>query len=308
MRLTATGATLIELIVVLALGGAVCTLILSMVVRQQRFHTGVNAVVEGKRSSRDAIDLLARELRPMATTSASMAPHGADIYAMSDSAITFRAHLGSSVVCAVDADRMTVTLPGMIGPINQRLTSLIVLPRAGDSLFIFDRGATPSRDDDAWHRFALAAALGGGFCPRRPVGLAADDAESAFGLLVTLTTPVPATVDVGAPVRFFRPTTYSLYRTSIGDWALGISACAGGSCGVRQPLSGPYQPPTSGSGRGITLEYLDVSGAVTTAPGSVARIDIVARTRSSTPLDMAHLRGTRYQDSLTTSVAIRNRL
>jgi hypothetical protein len=264
--------------------------------------------VEGKRSGREAIDLLARELRPIATTSASLTPHGPDIYAMSDSAITFRAHLGSSVVCAVDADRTTITLPGTNGPVTQRLTTFIVLPRAGDSLFVFDRGATPSRDDDAWHRFALGALVGGGFCPRRPIGLAADDAESAFALTVTLTTPIPITVGVGAPVRFFRPTTYSLYRTSVGDWALGISTCAGGTCSVRQPVSGPYQPPGASDANGIALEYFDGSGAPTSTPGSVARIEVVTRTRSSTPLDIAHIRGTRYRDSLTTSVAIRNRL
>jgi hypothetical protein len=308
MRLTSTGATLVELVVVLALGGAVCALMLSMVMREQRFHTGINAIVEGKRSARDAIDLLARELRPIATRAASLAPQGPDIYAMSDSAITFRAHLGSSVVCAVDVDRMTVTLPGMNGPVGQRLTTFVVLPRAGDSLFVFDRGTTPSRDDDAWHPLALAANLAGGFCPLRPTGLATDNAESAFGVSLVLTAPLPTTIDVGAPVRFFRPTTYSLYRTSVGDWALGISTCAAGTCGVRQPISGPYQSPTSGTAKGIALEFLDASGAATTDPGSVARIDVVARTRSSTPLDVAHVRGTRYQDSLTTSIAIRNRL
>jgi hypothetical protein len=308
MRLTPLGATLIELIVVLAVGGVVCALMLSMVIRHQRFHTGATAMVEGKRSSRDAIELLARELRPIATGAAALAPHGPDIYAMSDSDITFRGHLGSSVVCAVDPERTTITLPGPHGPINQRLTSFVVLPRAGDSLFIFDRGTTLSPDDDAWHRLVLAANLGGGFCPLRPLGLAANDAESVFALAAALTTPVPSTVDVGAPIRFFRPTTYSLYRTSVGDWALGISTCAGGSCGIRQPISGPYSPPSSGTAGGIALEYLDASGAATANPGSVARIDLVSRTRSSTPLDFAHIRGTRYHDSLATSIAIRNRL
>lgn len=308
MRLTPPGVTLPELIVVLALGGVMCGLMLSMVLRQQRFHTGVNAIVEGKRSTRDAIELLARELRPVATGSAARAPHGSDIYAMSDSGITFRAHLGSSVVCAVGPNRITITLPGMNGPINQRLSTFIVLPRAGDSLFIFDRGTTPSPDDDAWHRFVLAANLGGGFCPPRPLGLAASDAEASSAMSASLTAPVPSNIDVGAPVRFFRPTTYSLYRTSIGDWALGISACAGGTCGVRQPITGPYEPPSSGATRGIVLEYLDARGGPTTTPGSVARIDVVARTRSSTPVDIAHIRGTPYRDSLATSIAIRNRL
>lgn len=301
------GATLVELVVVLALGGALCALMLSMVVRQQRVHTGANAIVEGKRSARDAIELLARELRPIATGAAALAPHGPDIYSMSDSDITFRAHLGSSVICTVEADRTTITLPGITGPFNQRLTSFIALPRAGDSLFIFDRGTTPSPDDDTWHRFALAADLGGGLCPLRPIGLATNDVESMFAAGMALTTAVPITIAVGAPVRFFRPTTYSLYRTSVGDWAFGISACAGGSCGVRQPVSGPYQRPSSGTAKGIVLEYLDSSGAPTTNPGAVARIDVVARTRSSTPLDIAHIRGTPYHDSLTTSIAIRNR-
>ena len=308
MRLTSTGATLIELVVVLALGGAVCAMMLSMVVRQQRFHIGANTIVEGKRSTRDAIELLARELRPIATSAAALAPHGPDIYAMSDSDITFRAHLGSSVICAVEADRTTITLPAMTGSINERLTSFIALPRAGDSLFIFDRGTTHSPDDDTWQRFALAANLAGGFCPRRPIGLAPNDVESTVAVGVALGTPVPITIAVGAPVRFFRPTTYSLYRTSVGDWALGISACAGGSCALRQPVSGPYEAPSSGTAKGIVLEYLDDAGAPTTNPGAVARIDVVARTRSSTPLDIAHIRGTRYHDSLATSIAIRNRL
>jgi hypothetical protein len=308
MRVTPSGATLIELIVVLALGGAICALMLSMVVRQQRFHTGVSAIVEGKRSTRDAVELLSRELRPVATSTAALAPHGPDIYAMSDSAITFRAHLGSSVVCAVDANRTTITLPAVNGPPAMRLTTFVVLPRPGDSLFVFDRGTTSSRDDDAWYRFTIAAWLAGGFCPFRPLGLSSSDAESALALSMAVTPPLPGSIDVGAPIRFFRPTTYSLYRTSIGDWALGISTCAGGTCGVRQPVSGPYQPPTSGSSKGIALEFLDASGTPTMTPSAVARIDVVARTRSSTPLDIAHIRGTRYVDSLATSIAIRNRL
>jgi hypothetical protein len=194
-----------------------------------------------------------------------------------------------------------------VGAINERLTTFIVPPRAGDSLFIFDRGTTPSPDDDTWLRFALATSLGGGFCAVRPLGLAANGGEAGVAMSAALTTPVPATIDVGAPIHFFRPTTYSLYRTSVGDWALGISACAGGTCGVRQPVSGPYEPPSSGTAKGVVLDYFDAAGTPTTAPGSVARIDVIARTRSSTPLDIAHIRGTPYHDSLATSIAIRNR-
>ena len=295
------GVTLVELIVVLALGSGLAALMLSMVMRQHRFHTGVSAVLEGKRSTRDAAELLARELR-------SLSAAGADIYSMSDSAITFRAHLGASVVCAVDDTRTTIALPAASGRINERLTTFLAYPRAGDSLVIFDRGATPSASDDVWHRFALSANPGTGYCPLRPGGLAASDAESAAALSLQLAGAVPATIDVGAPVHFFRPTTYSLYRTSTGDWTLGSSTCAAGSCAVRQPVSGPYQAPSSGAPRGLELQYFDASGAQTTDPGAVARIDIIARTRTASPLDLAHVRRASYRDSLATSIAVRNRL
>lgn len=309
MRLTPRpAATLIELVVVLALGGTVCALMLSMVVRQQHFHTGAIAMVEGKRSARDATELLARELRPLATVAAARATHGSDIYTMSDSAITFRAHLGASVACAVDAARTAIVLPAPTGAINERLTTFLTLPRAGDSLFIFDRGATPSPNDDRWHRFALATSPSGGYCPLRPDGLAATEAEGWAGLTIQVTTPIPPGIDAGAPIRFFRPTTYSLYRTSTGDWALGSSVCTAGSCGVRQPVSGPYQPRSSAGPPGIVMQYFDASGAETNHPSAVARIDITTRTRSAAPLQLAHIRGTRYHDSLAITVAMRNRL
>lgn len=301
MRLTPQrGVTLIELTVVLALGSALSALMLSMVMRQQRFHRGASAIIDGKRSAREATELLARELRPLSSA-------GADVYAMADSAITFRAHLGASVVCAVDATRTAIALPGAIGPVSERLTTFLTVPRAGDSLFIFDRGTTPSVDDDAWHRFAIGTNPGAGHCPLRPGGLAASDAESAAAISLQLTAPIPTSVDVGAPIRFFRPTTYSLYRTSTGDWALGASVCAAGSCSVRQPVSGPYQPSSSGAPRGLELQYFDASGAPTANPGGVTRIDVIARTQSATSLDLAHIRWTSYRDSLMTSIAVRNR-
>jgi hypothetical protein len=40
----------------------------------------------------------------------------------------------------------------------------------------------------------------------------------------------------------------------------------------------------------------------------VARVDVVARARSPSVLDVAHVRGQRYQDSLAVTIALRNRL
>ncbi|MGQ0714199.1 MAG: PilW family protein [Gemmatimonadaceae bacterium] len=307
MRLTPRrAATLVELVVVMALGGTLSAIMLSMVLRQQRFHTGTAMIVAGKRSARDATELLARELRPLSTVPAAITETGSDIYDMSDSAITFRAHAGASVICAIDPSRTTITLPSTSGPLNERLTTFLGVPRGGDSLFIFDRGATPSRDDDAWHRSALVSDPGGGNCPLRPAGLAVSDIESTSALALRLTVPVPPGIDVGAPIRFFRPTTYSLYRTSAGDWALGSATCAAGRCSARQPVSGPYQARSSGSPPGLTLEYYDVTGAETDDRNTVARIDLIARTRSATALDVAHIRSRRYHDSLATSIAVRN--
>ncbi len=292
-----SGVTLVELVVALTLFSLVATIMLSILRDQQRFHTGSREIIDTKRSAQQAIDLLYGELRAVSS---------ADIYAMSDSSISFRTTLGTSHVCAIDSGRTSITLPSTRARRATPLSTFLTLPRAGDSLLIFDPGEAPEPDDDQWRPHVLVADPGGGMCPQRPFGLAADPVESA-GFAIQLAPPLARNAIPGSPVRFFRPATYSLYRGTGAAWMLGYSSCAAGTCTVRQPLSGPYLPFASRGAGGIAFTYLDGGGAPTADPSRIARIDVVARTRSASALDVGHVRGQPYRDSLAVTIALRNR-
>ena len=290
------GVTLVELVVALTLFSVVATIMLSVLRSQQRFHIGSLEIIDTRRSAQQAIDLLYSELRATST---------ADVYSMSDSSVAFRSMLGTSHLCAVDSGRGAITLPSTRARRPAPLSAFLTFPRAGDSLLVFDPGETPDRDDDRWHPHVLVTDPGAGVCPPRPAGLAADAIESA-GFGVQIAPPIARTVTAGSPLRFFRPATYSLYRGSGATWMLGYSSCAAGTCTARQPLSGPYLPFASGAGGGIAFTFFDVDGNPTADPSSVARIDVVARARSLSTIDVGYLRGRRYQDSLAVSIALRN--
>lgn len=289
------GVTLLELVVALTLFGVVATLILSLLQGQQRFHVGVLQVIDTKRSVHHAVDVLYGALR---------AASGADIYAMSDSSITFRSVHGASAICAFDSARTHLTLPSVAAE-ARGLFAFLMMPRVGDSLLIFDPGDSPGADDDRWRAHVLTADPSGGVCPLRPFGLAAHPAEAA-GIAMTVGPPASGSVLIGSPVRFFRPATYALYRGSGAEWMLGYSSCAAGTCSVRQPVSGSYLPFASGGGGGLAFEYFDADGAPTTDPRRVTRVDVAARARSASVLDVGHLRRQRYYDSLAVTIALRN--
>ncbi len=292
------GVTLVELLVALTLFGVVATIMLTILREQQRFHSGSLEIIDTRRSAQQAIDLLYGELRAIS---------GADIYSMSDSSIAFRTAIGAAHLCAIDSGRASITIPSTRTTRVAPLSTFLALPRAGDSLLVFDGGDAPEPDDDRWHPHVLVADPGGGACPRRPHGLASDAIE-ASGTAFRLAPPLPASIAVGSPLRVFRPASYSLYRGSGATWMLGYSSCAGGTCTVRQPLSGPYLPFTSGGGGGIAFAYFDAQGAPTSAGSQVARIDVIARARSTSAVQVGHVRGQRYRDSLATTIALRNRL
>ena len=126
---------------------------------------------------------------------------------------------------------------------------------------------------------------------------------------MTLSVALPATVLVGAPIRFFRPASYSLYQEPSGEWWLGYFSCPANACTQRQPVSGPYRPYVGNGGpNGLAFAYFDSTGAVTADPRAVARIDVVARSQSQYNLDVANVRNRKYQDSLGVSIAVRNRI
>lgn len=306
---TRRGITLPEMMVVLVLLGLVVGGLMTVLVRQQRFYTGTSEIIQTKGSARQAIDILSSELRAISTGTRGGAPNNVDIYAMSDSSLTFRSQFGGSVICTIDPTRTVVTLPPRTMAARNSLTSFLSEAQAGDSVFVFDGGAQQGTLDDRWWRVALASAPTAGVCPVAPVGFTGSQAEAGEGLRIVLTDALAPSVVIGAPIRFFRPASYSLYQEAGGEWWLGYFSCPAGACSVRQPVSGPYRPyDRPGGASGLSFAYFDSTGAATADPRQVARIDVVARSQSQYNLDVANTRNARYQDSLGVSIAVRNRI
>ncbi len=303
------GITLPEMMVVLVLLGLVVGGLMTVLVRQQRFYTGTSEIIQTKGSARQAIDILSSELRGISTGTRGGAPNNVDIYAMSDSSLTFRSQFGASVMCSVDPTRTIITLPPRTMVAQNGLTSFLSDARAGDSVFVFDGGAQQGTIDDRWWRVALARDPAVGPCPVAPAGFTASAAEAAQGIEITLTGPLAPTIVVGAPIRFFRPASYSLYQEVDGNWWLGYFSCPANACSPRQPVSGPYRPyDRPGAASGLSFAYFDSTGVATADPRQVARIDVIARSQSQFNLDVANTRNAKYQDSLGVSIAVRNRI
>ena len=303
------GITLPEMMVVLVLLSLVVGGLMTVLVRQQRFYSGTSEIIQTKGSARQAIDILSSELRGISTGTRGGAPNNVDIYAMSDRSLTFRSQFGGSVVCTIDPTRTVITLPPKTMGAQNALTSFLSDAQAGDSVFVFDQGANPGTNDDGWQRVALARDPGVGVCPVVPAGFTATAAEAASGIQIVLTQNLRPNVVVGAPIRFFRPASYSLYQDAGGEWWLGYFSCPANACSPLLPVSGPYRPYAGvGGASGLAFAYFDSTGAPTGDPRFVARIDVVARAQSQYNLDVANTRNRRYEDSLAVSIAVRNRI
>jgi len=83
------------------------------------------------------------------------------------------------------------------------------------------------------------------------------------------------------------------------------------SCDAVQPVSGPYNAYSPGSGSGLSFRYYDVTGAELTSESTgvtVARVDIVLRGATARAVSLAGDSRRMYRDSAIVSVSPRNRL
>jgi prepilin-type N-terminal cleavage/methylation domain-containing protein len=301
VRSTRHAFTLLELAVVLAILGVAGAAMGMLLVRQQRFYRGTRELLYAREGVRDALDVLAGELRGLAVADT--------VRLLTDSAVEIHSAIGSSVVCQ-SSDR-EVGLPHA-APSGNTLSAFLTEPDTGD-LALFYRATADSESweqhrIDAFSRRSLAAV-----CPAASgFSTAQDVATGLTGFQATLDVPLSSEVRPGAPVRFVRRGRYSLYRASDGAWYLGYRRCnaIGSACGPIQPLSGPYRSYSRDPGAtGLLLEYFDTHSnrlTATSSPLALARIDVTARAEGA-PLPIEG-RSFRPADSATVSIAIRNRL
>lgn len=305
------GFTLIEILVALVLLGIVVGGLLSVVSRQQRFYSDAAGLIDMRENLRQVADLLPSELR-------AVAPRHGDIIAVTDSAVTFKSTVGTGVICSINGARTTIVIPPYGQASESGLTTWISQPTAGDSIWVFDPRTT---QPDTMYSYVIASVTPNSLCPSTTGFTTA--AEQNSGLALTLLGaapspwPLPATVVVGGPVRFFKPVRYSLYQSPADTkWYIGYrdyNALRAQPWSTIQPVSGPFLPYAGGGASGLSFVYADSAGNSITSAGVLARIrriDVVVRGQTAVPVNAGSFNKTSngyVRDSLVLSIALRNR-
>jgi type II secretory pathway pseudopilin PulG len=297
------GATLLEIVAVLGIIAVTTAAIGQTLARQQRLYRFTSEQIDTRRSVRDALGILAGELRGASV--------GDTVRLMSDSAVEFFSTIGTSVACTTLGPADLGLAPPAVTGVGA--TSWLTQPDTGDFALIYR--AVPG-GAGAWERYrikSLGSRVTSTACPVMS-GPASGFAASASSYVLSLATPPtpPTAIRAGSPVRFVRRGRYSLYKSSDGKWYLGYRRCnaLGASvCGSIQPLSGYYRSYSSDTTRtGLLFRYFDAANAALSSsadPLQLARIQISARALSAVPvtLDAA---GRSAADTGRISAAFRN--
>jgi hypothetical protein len=294
-RASRAGVSLAELLVVLVILGLVGSVIMRVVLRQQRFYASAAEITSTRADLRDLATVLPSDLRAISSV-------GGDIYAMSDSAIDFRLTTGISAICQLGAG--FVVVPPATLASRSGVTAWMSAPVSGDSVLIYDEGASSAISDDVWRPYKIIAAPIAASCPTT-TKFTTTSAEAAAGIKLTLSAALPATTPQGSAMMFFRHAHYGLYLSGTRTM-LGYYDCPGSTCGSVTPMGGPFLPYAA-SGSGVQFTYYDSTGAVTATKTNVARIDVMVRAQTGAPVALAGGTRSYVRDSLAFTVSLRNR-
>ena len=303
-RRTARGGfTLVELLVALVLLAVVGGTLGTLLVSQYRIFNRTRGATQMQRDLRTGLGLLPMDLR-----GASRA--GGDITQLTDTAIALRATIGSSIVCSRPAPGV-VALPPLNGA-RADLTQWHTQPQPGDIALLYDEFERTGPEDDRWLPYTIQSMTEtAGECTGAPFTDPTDDPPASKPRWrLTLSDDPPPTVVAGMPIRFLRPTRYSLYQpgTDPDAWYLGYRELVQGTWTEIEPIAGPFERPR-GNTSGIRFAYFDTLGNALATPAAdrIGRIDLSFRTRS-----LLRAGGTRdslvLRDSVSVRVALRNRL
>ncbi len=245
------GFTLVELLIVVVLGGLIMAATFRVLVSNQQVYTAQSATVMGQQTVRGAIELLGGEIRELSTAADPFL--GSDLITMDEDRIRMRVMRKVAVVCGVtDTD-----------PLSVHAAVRGAQFAAGDSVVIHADGM----DDPAAHFWArgevqstLSSSVNCGDEPSQRILIA---------------NPVPGIssanqVASGSLIRTFETIEYSTVT-------LGGEVYLGRGLGS-DPLE-PVIGPIAATG-GLRFGYLDASGTPTTTASEVRTIEVTVRTLS----------------------------
>lgn len=242
-----TGFTVVELLVVVVLGALILMTAYQVLAINTRVYAVNGARVQGQQTLRGGLEVLSGELREISA-------RGGDLIEMGTDSLTIRAQREFGLVCDVN-----------YGGGLAQLTAIRVGPAfsVGDSVFVFHDNDPDLASDDEWFGGTVSGVSASTACGGNPSQVLTlpfvSAAAGAFN---------PDSVRVGAPVRGFDVFTYGQYEVD------GEAYLARRKRGDPDPslLVGPL--PASG---GLSFQYLDEQGQVTTVDTLVAQIELTLR-------------------------------
>ena len=104
----ASGFTLAELMLVVALLGLVVGATMTVLVRQQQFYRSAGQISGVREQLRQAIGAITTDLR-------GVSPLDGDFYAISDKSVEFRAVTGSAIICQITSATQFLIPPQQLG-------------------------------------------------------------------------------------------------------------------------------------------------------------------------------------------------
>jgi hypothetical protein len=286
------GWTLHEMIISLAMTGAIVALAVHAALEQMRFFRGVGEIAAVQAQLNDVTGIARAVLW-------AVSPVGGDILVAQDTALELRITLGSAVVCESSPGRVVIPIPIAGG---NTLAAFAESPQPDD-------GVVALLDDSlgtTWLTVHVASApvYAGSCTPYQ-----ATDGAWAIALREPLLIPA------GTLLRFVRPFRLSLYHASDNRWYLGARDwnAVTQRFNTIQPVAGPLDAANATPDRsGLTFRYLDATGELLPAGAdtrSVTAVEIVARGTSIRPARVAGLRtvsGERFADSAVVILALPN--
>ena len=310
------GLTLIEVIIAMTMFAFIGGMLVSVMLRQQRYQRALADVADARGRMRDVATIIPTDLRGTSSV-------GGDLLSIGLTALQFRAAIGSSALCGYAAPNV-IELPPKALSSGNVITSWINPPAPGDVVFMYNDGTAAGNVDDTWTQFTItdtASAVNPAWCPAGvgSITQAADAGEPRYRVTLSAA-PDPLRIKIGAPIRFAREVRYSLYSASDANWYVGYETCTpsgtpgvAGPCGNREVLAGPVEAASADTTTsGLYFIYYTQNGARITSlaqAAQIARVGIGLRTSPLSLRDAMKLGGSMVgRDSLRLTVGIRNRI
>jgi len=234
MRADRRGFTLVELLIALVITGMVGVGLTRLLTSSQRLATTQVETALQQAMMRQGNHLLVTEIQELGSDTSGVA----DIIAMSDSTLDYRAYGVAGLACQVSATEVRIrndaSLLGSTG-----------ISAGRDSLLLFIEDSVETSRDDRWVALPITAVNTASSC----------GAASAIALSTTVLPTDLAEVKLDAMVRVYAPMRFGVVAAG-GRNYLGLQQLRPVGSAM-QPLAGPV------AGQGVRFTYMDSTGAVT---------------------------------------------